>query len=110
MRLPRNVKDIKRVVQDSFWFELQQPFVGIGIRKQLSGEIGGAHHDNSAGALGRLQRLITNTVGGGINSAEIREVDLLIGMRILICFQSNQSLSPIRVAIGEQVVTLRLLD
>src|ERR1051325_9534204 len=58
----------------------------------------------------RLQHAITDSVNSGVYRTEVGKMDLFAWVRVLVFLQRDQSLTPVRVAVGEQVVTLRLID
>src|SRR3954470_3399866 len=102
--LLRDIENVQRVIQDRVGLVLQKPFVGVCGGQELAGEMRNAHHDRATGVIERAEFGVADPVDGWIDVSEICEMDDLAGMRILIFFEGDETLSPIGIAIREQTI------
>src|SRR6185437_8773729 len=104
--LRRDLENVQAVVKHCFLRIAQHPVVSIEIMEHLPRHLRGAHHDGCAcDSLVLRQLLHPQTISSRIHTAEISEVNLFLWVHVLVTAQGQQTLSPVQVAVAQQLVT-----
>ena len=98
----RNVEDPKSVIQDGLARILQHPPETLWVPERVPGQIHGAHNHGSSRATRLAELRISDPIDFRVHAAEIRKMNVLGGMLLLIFVQCDQAGSPINVAVGKQ--------